>query len=153
MFSTFMNFDWRSASSLQLGAVFSLLAVGLSLVYSRIQQKKEENSSNDAPPVPAKPEKSADCVVLVIGAGTIGASFASVFLSQGKKVHVYDPFVTRETTEKRIREYWPFLVSRGITSIQEPPFGTTAFAKTDSLEDALAEIQKQGQTIEFVQEA
>jgi lactate dehydrogenase-like 2-hydroxyacid dehydrogenase len=144
-----MNLGWQSASSLQLGVVLFLLAVGTALVYSK--QRKEE-SSDDAPPAPMKPERSTDCVVLVIGAGTIGSSFASVFLSQGKKVHVYDPFVTRETTEKRVREYWPFLVSRGITSIQEPPF-ETAFAKTDSLEEALAEVQKRGQTIEFVQEA
>jgi lactate dehydrogenase-like 2-hydroxyacid dehydrogenase len=145
----FVNFDWRSASSLQLGVTLFLLAVGSALVYSK---QRQEDTCDDAPPVPSKTERSTDCVVLVIGAGTIGSSFASVFLSQGKKVHVYDPFVTSEMTKKRIREYWPFLVSRGITSIQEPPF-ETAFAKTDSLEDALAEVKKRGQTIEFVQEA
>jgi carnitine 3-dehydrogenase len=46
----------------------------------------------------------------VLGAGIIGASWASLFLAAGHEVHVYDPSDdTRRFVSNYIRKAWPFL--------------------------------------------
>lgn len=147
-----MDFNLQSVGSLQKGIAASLLVLGGSLVYVLMQRKNDANNL-DAPTIPIIENSNDDKrVVLIVGAGTIGSSFAAVFLSQGKKVHVCDPFVTKERLEKRIKENWLSISSRGITDLKEPPL-KKALTKTDSLQDALAEIHKQGYIIDFVQEA
>lgn len=59
--------------------------------------------------------------VAVIGAGTIGASWASLFLAAGYNVDVYDP---AETAEAYVTDYiataWPSLVELGIARSEAP---------------------------------
>ena len=133
----------------QVGITVSILAVGGGIIYAR----KAAAAVSDAPRVPAgifqEPQKPQRC--LVVGAGTIGASFSSVFLARGMYVVCMDPFVTREKLEQRITACWPVLVSRGMTKLPNPPF--EALTKTDSLEDALSNKDNDGtKTFDFVQE-
>ena len=54
----------------------------------------------------------------VLGAGVIGASWASLFLAAGKQVNVYDP---AENAEQQVRDYianaWPTLEALGLSLI------------------------------------
>ena len=162
-----MSFPSLTSSSLPTGGVaLSLLAVIGSLLYY-YSGKKKNRSLDEAPAVPqrinhdttgtngsSKNNTKQPSVVFVCGAGTIGASFTAVYLSQGKHVHVYYPHVDRDTLEKRIQGVWLALTSRGITDMKEPPLGAAlSNSSTGSLQEALESIQKNGQSIEFVQEA
>jgi carnitine 3-dehydrogenase len=59
--------------------------------------------------------------VAVIGAGTIGASWATLFLAQGLEVAVYDPAAD---TERRVRGFvaraWPTMARLGLAERAEP---------------------------------
>lgn len=137
----------RLPTSLEGQIGVSLLAACAGYSFFWYATQKKTTDITNAPPVPTKTadaaEKKKECV-LVLGAGTIGASFSSVFLAQGMEVVCVDPRVPRETLEKRIREYWPNLVARGLTEAKEPPFGS--LTRAESLEGALTK------PISFVQE-
>lgn len=57
----------------------------------------------------------------VLGAGVIGASWASLFLAAGMRVNVYDPM---ENAEQQVRDYianaWPTLEALGMTERGNP---------------------------------
>jgi 3-hydroxyacyl-CoA dehydrogenase len=80
--------------------------------------------------------------VAVIGAGTIGASWAALFLARGLAVGAYDPAPGAEAFLRGfVARAWPSLLALGLTEAARPPrvdFST-------SLEQALAGAQ-------FVQE-
>lgn len=57
----------------------------------------------------------------VLGAGVIGASWASLFLAAGHEVHVYDPSDhTRSFVADYIRKAWPFLQALQLAAEGEP---------------------------------
>ena len=59
--------------------------------------------------------------VAVIGAGTIGASWAAYFLSRGLEVSVQDPSAAREdAVHGMIREAWPILEKLGMAPGADP---------------------------------
>jgi carnitine 3-dehydrogenase len=59
--------------------------------------------------------------IAVLGAGTIGASWAALFLAAGHEVHVYDSSCHTETfVSDFICNAWPFLQALGLTSREEP---------------------------------
>ena len=101
--------------------------VGAGVIFSWSRMRGKSNAASFPPPpasaaVSSGSESSTKKTVLVLGAGTIGSSFTAVFLAKGMQVTSYDPHATREILEKRIREYWPVLVARGLTTAKEPPF-------------------------------
>jgi carnitine 3-dehydrogenase len=61
----------------------------------------------------------------VLGAGTIGASWAALFLAAGHKVHVYD---VSDRTHSFVSDYihkaWPFLQALNLAPKGEPPQAT-----------------------------
>ena len=60
-------------------------------------------------------------LIAVVGAGTIGASWASQFLAKGLKVRVYDPSPDTETkTRAFIKTAWPSLQRLGLASNADP---------------------------------
>lgn len=124
-------------------AAAAAVSVGV-LLYAVLSRKKTTATSPPSPPSKEAIKKTG--VVLVLGAGTIGSSFTSVFLARGLKVINVDPWVTRETLEKRVREYWLVVKARGITKLDAPPFASSleTFGKLD---EAL-----QSNSISFVQE-
>ncbi len=57
----------------------------------------------------------------VLGAGVIGASWASLFLASGRSVAVYDPSPAAEATVKAyIEKSWPVLTQLGLNSNGNP---------------------------------
>ena len=67
-------------------------------------------------PEPDKVER-----VAVIGAGTIGASWATLFLSKGLSVAVYDPMDGAETRVRAfIERAWPALERLGLDQPADP---------------------------------
>ena len=61
----------------------------------------------------------------VLGAGIIGASWASLFLAAGHEVHVYDlSDHTRSFVSNYIRKAWPFLQALNLAPEGEPPQAT-----------------------------
>ena len=133
----------------QVGMAISIIAGGIAYKNcGRKNRANQDDSENDAPAVPATTNKEqSSCCCLVVGAGTIGASFSAVYLSRGMKVVCMDPFVSREILEQRITDYWPILIARGLTKLQDPPL-TSRLTKTASLDEALST----GDTFDFVQE-
>jgi 3-hydroxyacyl-CoA dehydrogenase len=69
-----------------------------------------------APAPPAEVER-----VAVVGAGTIGASWATLFLAHGLEVAVYDP---APDIERRVRDFvaraWPTLTRLGLSATADP---------------------------------
>ncbi len=67
-------------------------------------------------------EPNAIRQVAVVGAGTIGSSWAALFLAHGLEVAVYDP---APGSEERVRGFvaraWPALVQLGVAQNPEPP--------------------------------
>jgi 3-hydroxyacyl-CoA dehydrogenase len=114
-----------------------LAATAMAVSCLKNEQKKE------VPPVPAHNNSENDRKVLVVGCGTIGSGFASVFLAKGKKIVCIDEAVPIEILKQRVRECWPFLVARGIAQSPEPPFEN--LEKKDILENAAKDV-------DFVQE-
>jgi carnitine 3-dehydrogenase len=68
--------------------------------------------------------------VAVIGAGAVGASWASLFLAHGMQVLVHDPAAD---AEHRVRDFigsaWPALRQLGVTAMEAPPLELLKFAK------------------------
>jgi carnitine 3-dehydrogenase len=61
----------------------------------------------------------------VLGAGIIGASWASLFLAAGHEVHVYDPSEhTHSFVSNYIRKAWPCLQTLNLAPQGEPPQAT-----------------------------
>ena len=59
--------------------------------------------------------------VAVIGAGTIGASWAAYFLAKGLDVTVSDPQpAARDLTARMIETAWPILRETGATAVEKP---------------------------------
>lgn len=80
--------------------------------------------------------------VAVIGAGTIGASWAALFLARGLEVAVSDPARDAETAlRRRVADWWPILVRLGVA--EGVPPDRLRFAR--SAVDAVRDVQ-------FVQE-
>lgn len=127
----------------------SILAVVGGTIVSRTLSKRP--SPSDAPPVPAAVVASKHRALrcLVVGAGTIGSSFSSVYLAGEMEVVCMDPHVSRERLESRITECWPILVSRGLTRLKKPPFDK--LTKTYSLEKKLLLLTDKSKAIDFVQ--
>lgn len=140
-----MVVDLASSMS-QSGVAVTAVVLGAGLFFLLKSNNSSNHAVDNAPPVPTTTNKN-NCV-LILGAGTIGSSFSAVFLARGMEVVCVDPMVKKEILEKRIREYWPSLVARGLTSIKEPPFQSLTF--WESVQEAM---QASGKNITFVQEA
>lgn len=69
----------------------------------------------------------ASSKVCVVGTGTIGSSFAAVFLAQGKTVVCSDTFADSESVQQRISNIWPTLQARGLTKSRKPDFSKLSF--------------------------
>mmetsp|Transcript_26037 Transcript_26037/g.61806 ORF Transcript_26037/g.61806 Transcript_26037/m.61806 type:complete len:377 (-) Transcript_26037:1676-2806(-) len=82
--------------------------------------------------------------VCVVGCGTIGASFAAVFLAAGHEVVCCDAFVDPSTVQERIENIWPTLKLRGMATSKSPPS-----KRQLSFENSLTEAV---QSVDFVQE-
>lgn len=74
--------------------------------------------------------------IAVVGTGSVGASWASLFLAKGIRVQAYDkhPEAIQRTTEF-IKAAWPALHSLGITSLAEPALHLITFS--DSIQEAV----------------
>ncbi len=76
--------------------------------------------------------------VAVIGAGTIGSSWAAFFLSRGLEVSVYDPLPdAADLVRKRIEAAWPALEQLGLSNTADP----TRFAIHDDPAAAVRDCQ------------
>src|SRR5690554_2363776 len=65
----------------------------------------------------------------VIGAGTIGASWAALFLARGLEVAVSDPAPDAEAVlRRRLDDWWPTLVRLGVAT-ETPPWDRLIFAR------------------------
>ena len=78
--------------------------------------------------------------VLVLGAGTIGASWAAYFVWRGFQVRIMDPLVSTERAAAEVNRYLASLRKMG------QPARETGFMHTDTLEVAACEV-------DFVQES
>lgn len=84
--------------------------------------------------------------VAVVGAGAIGASWASVYLAQGKAVHVTDADPARRTyVEGYVRDVWPAFVKQNIADASDLEASLERLHFHCDLEDAVSEAS-------FVQE-
>jgi len=91
------------------------------------------------------PQSNAPAItrISVIGAGTIGASWAALFLAHGLKVTLHDPGPDAESIARTlITQAWPALVTLG-TAAPDIPWGALQFEA--DLEQAVAQA-------DFVQE-
>ncbi len=81
--------------------------------------------------------------VAIIGAGTIGASWAAHFLARGMDVQVWDPGPGSEARVRRFAaEAWPALERLGLAASADP----SRLQWCEDMESALASVQ-------FVQES
>jgi carnitine 3-dehydrogenase len=92
----------------------------------------------------ARPQAEEVARVAVLGAGTIGASWATLFLARGLSVAVYDP---APDTEERVRAFiadaWPALERRGLASNADPTLFTVHADPADAVRGA-ALVQESG---------
>ncbi|MEL6315603.1 MAG: 3-hydroxyacyl-CoA dehydrogenase NAD-binding domain-containing protein [Pseudomonadota bacterium] len=73
----------------------------------------------------------------VIGAGTIGASWAALFLASGRSVAVYDPSPEAEKTVRAyIERAWPTMAELGLTERGTPDAISFHATAADASEDA-----------------
>jgi len=71
--------------------------------------------------------------VAVIGAGSVGASWAALFLAHGLDVVAYDPGPGAEARARQfIADAWPALVELGQAATPQPPMERLSFAATIS---------------------
>lgn len=69
--------------------------------------------------------------IAVIGTGSVGASWASLFLAKGMQVRAYDKHPdARQKTQAFVRGAWDALRELGVTELAEPDFGLLSFAST-----------------------
>ena len=67
--------------------------------------------------------------IAVIGTGSVGASWASLFLARGIRVQAYDRHPeARQKAEEFVRAAWPALHRLGMTPLPEPDLGLMTFA-------------------------
>lgn len=81
--------------------------------------------------------------VCIVGAGTIGSSFAAVYLAQGKDVVICDDFVEADAVKQRINDAWEILCARRIARTGRPALEKLRFE--NNLQTAL-------QDVDYVQE-
>ncbi|MEL6284023.1 MAG: 3-hydroxyacyl-CoA dehydrogenase NAD-binding domain-containing protein [Pseudomonadota bacterium] len=73
----------------------------------------------------------------VLGAGVIGASWASLFLAAGKNVSVHDPSAAAEASVRRyVEDAWPTLEQLGLTQNGDPAALTFHAAAAAAVEGA-----------------
>lgn len=76
--------------------------------------------------------------VAVIGMGSVGASWAALFLAHGMRVMAHDSSSDAERRAQAfITDAWPALIKLGISRVNTPPFDRLRFVKT-ATEAALA---------------
>lgn len=79
--------------------------------------------------------------VAVIGTGSVGASWAALFLAHGMEVVAYDP---SEGAEERARAFiadaWPALVELKIASEPKPPLGKLRFVESPAIAARAADL-------------
>ncbi len=74
--------------------------------------------------------------IAVIGTGSVGASWASLFLAKGIRVQAYDKHPdARQLTEAFVRDAWNALRELGVTDLTEPNLGLLSFAS--NIKDAV----------------
>jgi 3-hydroxyacyl-CoA dehydrogenase len=92
----------------------------------------------------ARPQAEEVARAAVLGAGTIGASWATLFLARGLAVAVYDP---SPDTEERVRAFiadaWPALERRGLAANADPTLFTVHTDPADAVRGA-ALVQESG---------
>lgn len=82
--------------------------------------------------------------IAVVGTGSVGASWASLFLAKGIKVKAYDKHPdAKQKAEDFIRAAWPALRNLGVTSLTEPDLELITF---------FSSIQEAVQGVDLVQE-
>jgi carnitine 3-dehydrogenase len=89
--------------------------------------------------------ETANCIdpkliktIAVIGTGSVGASWASLFIAKGIKVQAYDRQTDAEQkTRAFVEEAWPALRELGITLLAKPDFSLLKFfgAVKDTVQD------------------
>jgi len=83
--------------------------------------------------------------VAVIGAGTIGASWAAIFLGRGFEVRVYDPAPEREPFVRRfIANAWPTLEKLGQVVVGEGQNKVSFFKTPGEAADGVEFVQESG---------
>jgi carnitine 3-dehydrogenase len=92
----------------------------------------------------ARPQAEEVARVAILGAGTIGASWATLFLARGLAVAVHDP---SPDTEARVRAFiadaWPALERRGLAANADPTLFTVHADPADAVRGA-ALVQESG---------
>ena len=69
--------------------------------------------------------------IAVIGTGSVGASWASLFLAKGIKVQAYDRHPeAKEKAEAFVKAAWPALRELGVTNLAMPDFKLLSFFST-----------------------
>lgn len=69
--------------------------------------------------------------IAVIGTGSVGASWASLFLAKGIKVQAYDKHPeAKQKAEAFVKAAWPALRELGVTNLAEPDFDLMSFSTT-----------------------
>ncbi len=87
------------------------------------------------------PDPASVQTVAVIGTGSVGASWAALFLAHGLTVVAYDPAPgARENAERFIVDAWPALVALGQATQGKPAIDRLSFVDTASQAAALADV-------------
>lgn len=74
--------------------------------------------------------------IAVIGTGSVGASWASLFMAKGIQVHAYDTRTdAKQKTQEFIQAAWPALHELGVTPLKQPNFELLSFF--DAVHDAV----------------
>jgi carnitine 3-dehydrogenase len=74
--------------------------------------------------------------IAIIGTGSVGASWASLFLAKGIQVRAYDKHPqARQRAEEFVTAAWPALHDLGVTALTAPDLGRLAFF--DSIEETV----------------
>ncbi|MDO9278579.1 MAG: 3-hydroxyacyl-CoA dehydrogenase NAD-binding domain-containing protein [Polaromonas sp.] len=69
--------------------------------------------------------------IAVIGTGSVGASWATLFLAKGIRVYAYDKHPDSEQKTKAfVKSAWPALHELGVTALAEPDLTLLSFAST-----------------------
>ena len=77
--------------------------------------------------------------IAVIGTGSVGASWASLFLAKGIKVQAYDRHPeAKEKAEAFVKAAWPALRELGVTNLAMPDFKLLSFFST--IKEAIKDV-------------
>lgn len=77
--------------------------------------------------------------IAVIGTGSVGASWASLFLAKGIRVQAYDKHPdAKKNAEEFVKAAWPALHQLGVTELEEPDLSLISFSTTikEAVKDA-----------------